>query len=100
MSDDAVLSGSVHALEYEQQRVAVLGVEQLLALLQALETLAHVALRCALAVERPRVVWAAAPEGRLVALPHPEAFDVHDESLTARRDGEIGPSVRSVTGRR
>jgi hypothetical protein len=81
MLDHAVFSSSVHALKNEEQRVSILGVEELLQLGEAFEPLVEMALGFLFRLERVGIVGRVAFERRSIVRTDAEAICIQRLSL-------------------
>ena len=92
--DHVIFSGRVHALENQEQRVAILGVQKLLPFLEAFEALLPVfGESLAVVFVGTRVVGFVPLECALIAAPRAIPVDIHDREATAA-PVEAPPLVR------
>jgi hypothetical protein len=81
--DHVIFSCSVHALKNQEQRIAILGVQKLLPLLEAFEALLPVFGNSVAVFVRTRIVGFVPLERAMIAAPHAVAIDIHDREATA-----------------
>ena len=77
--DHVIFSSGIHALKHQQQRVAIVSVQQLLQRFESLEALLHVGEGIPLAGEWPGVIRTTPRKRRLIVGADPEPIDVHIE---------------------
>jgi hypothetical protein len=77
MADRRVLTGRIHALKDQKQRVSILRVQPFLECVETREALLQVRSRFVFIAEWPRVVRIVALQSGSIARPNAESLDAH-----------------------